>query len=489
MKFMIRFWKTTIAYLLCLNVLLSACSSDITTNNTEPSIETASVSAIDLTPEPVLPTITPYPTLSSEGLTWLEQEIFPLSGVNPDLGCVDLAPILAKIDGAHIVALGESTHATREFFLLRSRIINCLVQEQGFNLLAVEANWTESLAVNNAIQNNQGDLASALQGLYFWHLNTESFLAMLEWMQEVNAGDPETIRFAGFDMQFTRGTTAQIEKFIKIAAPDLTGKVREDLDCFKKYVVNSAVDPSVTSYYEQSSTIHSECRTGLTDIEQAFSNNETNWISAAGESSYLEAEHALELLLQAEQLFAEPDQQAAINLRDKFMAENVLWLLEQGGPETRMIIWAQNGHLHRKPAEPEADGFVFIPMGTHLSNALGNDLYTIGLDFGNGSFNAYQVDSAIGLGRGLQTLYVSPPLPNSFEDVLSNLSPEIYYLDLSLIENSPAGNWFKQPHWMRNIGAAYDPDNLELTSVWGRLQDWFDGLIYIQHTNPTILRQ
>jgi len=44
------------------------------------------------------------------------------------------------IGDARIVALGEATHGTREFFLLKHRLVECPVAELEFSRFAIEAN-------------------------------------------------------------------------------------------------------------------------------------------------------------------------------------------------------------------------------------------------------------------------------------------------------------------------------------------------------------
>lgn len=87
------------------------------------------------------------------------------------------------IDGARIVALGEATHGTREFFKLKHRLVEFLVAEHGFTTFAIEANWPECEAAIEYVMNGVGDPAVALAGLHFWTWDTEEVLALIEWMR------------------------------------------------------------------------------------------------------------------------------------------------------------------------------------------------------------------------------------------------------------------------------------------------------------------
>jgi hypothetical protein len=72
--------------------------------------------------------------------------------------------------------MGEATHGSREFFQMKHRMLEFLAEKMGFTVFAIEANWPESLAVNDFVLNGEGDPAVALAGMYFWTWNTEEVL-------------------------------------------------------------------------------------------------------------------------------------------------------------------------------------------------------------------------------------------------------------------------------------------------------------------------
>ena len=53
-------------------------------------------------------------------------------------------PLKKIIGEARIVALGEATHGTHEFFQMKHRMLEFLVEEMGFNTFAMEAAWPAS---------------------------------------------------------------------------------------------------------------------------------------------------------------------------------------------------------------------------------------------------------------------------------------------------------------------------------------------------------
>jgi erythromycin esterase len=126
--------------------------------------------------------------------------------------------------------MGEATHGTHEFFQLKHRMLEFLVERMGFTVFGIEANWPESLAVNDYVLNGNGDAAEALAGLYFWTWNTEETLDMIRWMRRYNQ-DPshvKKVKFFGFDMQTTRVAVSNVETYLQKVDPD-EAKIAADI--------------------------------------------------------------------------------------------------------------------------------------------------------------------------------------------------------------------------------------------------------------------
>jgi erythromycin esterase-like protein len=85
-----------------------------------------------------------------------------------------MQPLKKIIGDARIVALGEATHGTREFFQLKHRMLEFLATEMGFTIFSIEANMPEAYRVNDYVLTGVGDPAALLRGMYFWTWDTES---------------------------------------------------------------------------------------------------------------------------------------------------------------------------------------------------------------------------------------------------------------------------------------------------------------------------
>src|SRR5918999_2726374 len=89
----------------------------------------------------------------------IRQEAQPLTGAAEDYD-----PLLDMIGDSPIVLLGEASHGTHEFYRARADITRRLIQEKGFNAVAVEADWPDAYRVNRFVR-GAGDDDRAVEAL------------------------------------------------------------------------------------------------------------------------------------------------------------------------------------------------------------------------------------------------------------------------------------------------------------------------------------
>jgi erythromycin esterase len=69
----------------------------------------------------------------------------------------DLDVVMNEIGNARIVLLGEASHDTSEFYQWRATLSKRLIQENGFDMIAVEGEWADSYRVNQFIRGSAKD--------------------------------------------------------------------------------------------------------------------------------------------------------------------------------------------------------------------------------------------------------------------------------------------------------------------------------------------
>ncbi|HSN89309.1 MAG TPA: erythromycin esterase family protein, partial [Thermoanaerobaculia bacterium] len=135
---------------------------------------------------------------------WLSRRVVPLDAVTAGNGFADLQALETAIGGARIVALGEGTHGTREFFQMKHRLFELLVEEMGFTHLAFEGGMAEWQKINEYVLTGVGDPAQLLRAQLTWPWNTQEVLDLILWMRQYNAAGKGPVQLAGFDMPFSR---------------------------------------------------------------------------------------------------------------------------------------------------------------------------------------------------------------------------------------------------------------------------------------------
>ena len=161
----------------------------------------------------------------------MSQNAIPLASLNAGSGFHDLRPLKSVLRDVRIVALGEATHGTREFFQFKHLMLEFLAKELGFTVFGIEASYAECLNINDYVLHAKGDRSRALTSQGFWTWDTEEVLRMIDWIREYNMGvtEPRRIKFYGFDFQQHSHAADVVLKFLKKVAPTLLRQPRQGL--------------------------------------------------------------------------------------------------------------------------------------------------------------------------------------------------------------------------------------------------------------------
>src|SRR5699024_9133126 len=255
----------------------------------------------------------------------LGERITRLETTDPAADFGDLEPVGDTLADARVIGLGEATHGTREFFRLKHRLVRYLVEKQGLRLFAIEANFPETLTMNEYVLDGEGTPEEALDGMYFWTWNTESIVAFAEWLREFNEERPldDRVRFHGIDAQYTAGAVERLDTFLAEVDPDLHEAVAQDL---------SAADDEGETTDEPMSAHDPDATDRLVErLTSAFDGRAATYAAATDERTTALARRCLDTIEQARarRVASETEgQTAAMAIRDAAMADNVGWLLD-----------------------------------------------------------------------------------------------------------------------------------------------------------------
>jgi erythromycin esterase len=393
----------------------------------------------------------------------MQEVAVPFSTVHAGSGFDDLAPLDKIIGDARIVALGEASHGTAEFFQMKHRLLEYLVTKKGFTVFAIEANWPESLLAERYVTSGEGDAASALAAMYFWTWQTEEVRDMLDWMRAYNktAGSRPTLHFSSFDMQTPAIALRRVKEFVSKYDPKDGGDLLncyEGMDKFNPQEWMARPKP-------EKEALHDRAKEAI----QRLSNKRDMLIKATSVEAYRDASHCAQIVEQACEMYAD-----GFGLtRDKAMAANVKWLAEEAYPNQKIVLWAHNGHV-----STTGYGGPYKPMGSYLREIFGPQMVVFGFASDHGSIRAIRMKEGKFVPGGPVSLKLPPALPNSSEALFRQVAPRFILPFQRIKPESALDKWISKPQPHRMPGAAYDPDNDAQQYALVSLPKAYDAIIF-----------
>jgi erythromycin esterase len=398
---------------------------------------------------------------SAAFLRWAQQTLHPLTSLDMDSPSTDLQPLRGIIGNKRMVLLGEGQHFAAEPLAFRNRLFKYLVEELGFDAIAIESGVTESRLVNIYVLGGPGDLRSAVsQGIG----NTFDLLPqnqeLVRWMREYNA-DPNhvhKIEFFGFDVAgspanvtVTRGpdtATNEVLRYLESVDP-------AEARTFKSRL-QSLLPPirwTIADYLSFPQSTRDSLTADIADLNTLLMRKQFDYVARSSQLDYAWgvrnaiAARQLDNVMRRIPLGAKPQDfrswlSEQIAVRDQAMAENADWILNQMVPEKKVLFFAATGHVANAPYVEDGDRHV--PFGAYMKERYGTQILTIG--------NIGAVRGKIG-GCG-RTIELKPMPPASANAKFAQLNVPLFLLDLR--GAAASASWLQQSSDIWN-GLLSDP--------------------------------
>lgn len=361
-----------------------------------------------------------------------------------------------------VIALGEATHGNAEFQQLKLDVFKVMVEKYGVRAFALEGDYGGCEAANRYIHSGEGTAQEAAAAIGFAIYRTEQMEQLIEWMREYNesAREGEDLRFYGFDMQ-------RIEYNYQYL---LEAARKAGVDCTELEKLWDEEAEGFSSAYDSGQRA------------EIFEAVKSRLLQQNSTETALEVHFADTLLQNMELGKVTGDNAAGSVLRDRYMADNVLWILsqEEARGNQRIFISAHIGHVERFGSYG-TDGKV---TGNLLADELGPEYFVIGTDFYKTSCN---LPGSSGK-RSTHSFYS--------HDLLAKASAkcgyEISWLDFSKIpEESELKQQITDYTWMGSLGDYYSPVMAVMPMayrVWRSPAELYDGMIFVTNAHPTMIR-
>jgi erythromycin esterase len=402
-------------------------------------------------------------------LDWLHKNAIAFKTERAENGLEDLQPLKAVIGDARIVALGEGTHGTAEFFRMKHRLVEFLASEMGFTIFAIEANMPEAYRVNDYVLHGKGDPKALLRGMYFWTWDTQEVLDMILWMRKFNESGKGRIQFLGFDMQTAAVAAENARKFLAEVDPEYAKTAAEAYDG-----LDAAIRASAQRLYgsagepgEGADKAGAARRERVKSVLKHMEEGRERYLKKKPAD---EVEWAIQNARVADQaswpLGATGHE--GLNHRDRCMADNVDWILTRAPAGTKIVLWAHNGHVSKTAMGNSS-------MGSYLAKRHGKDYVVLGFAAHQGRYTAV----ARGTGLGTHPLHASQPGSIEYYGSASALPRMIIDLRRAS-KDDPASAWLTRELDHRSIGAL--AQDMSYPAI---LPQEYDALIYFTDTTAS----
>lgn len=392
----------------------------------------------------------------------------------------DYDTLLASINDAQIVLLGEATHGTNEFYDIRATITKRLIGEMGFHAVAIEGDWPDAYQVNNYIHEKK--YTKAMEALasfdrfpsWMWH--NVQVLTFVEWLRTYNSAQSTTkkISFYGLDLySLYRSIDAVIEGLEKIY-PAAAEEARYHYSCFDRF----KRDPQDYGYAVLTKTIQS-CADMVTEQLKRLQRQDWEFLEhgeiSAQESFYIEQN--ARVVKNAEIYYRSLFMGDAIswNVRDSHMLETLSALITdyqlRGIEQPKIIIWAHNSHVGNAKATQMAERGEYN-IGQLVKEKFGKKAFSVGFTTYSGT-----VSAASDWHAPVERKIVQNALPDSYEALFH----ETGLADFLLILNNK--KIVPEKLLERAIGVVYLPETERVSHYfYANLAEQFDAIIHCDKT-------
>ncbi|WP_235336412.1 erythromycin esterase family protein [Pontibacter korlensis] len=390
----------------------------------------------------------------------------------------DLDVLLQEIGDARIVLLGEASHGTSEYYTWRAAITKRLIQEKGFDFIAVEGEWADSYRVNQFIKGEAQDSAAAVNLLKqynrwpTWMWGNYEVASLVTWLNQYNQTVINTskIGFFGLDVYCLWESMTELMPYIQ-QNPSLVKAAQEVHQCFQPYSADAM------QYAQAVANADANCRAETNRLWREVQKLSKTSGEAKSEEQFVAEQNAL-VAYNGERYYrtAVSSNTASWNIRDQHMTQTLQRLLSFYGPGSKAIVWEHNTHVgDARYTDMASQGEVNV--GQLVRKEYGEENVFI---VGFGSYSG-TVIAAGGWGAPIKSIQMPPATEGSWEQILHQLSPTNKII---LSKDLQDQKHLKRPIGHRAIGVVYNPELEHLGNyVPSIIPKRYDAFLYIDKTN------
>jgi len=392
---------------------------------------------------------------------------------------VNLDNLLERIGDSRLVLLGEASHGTAEFYEMRARITQELIEKKGFTLVAVEADWPDASSINHYIQGTSPD--PLLENAPFtrfptWMWANHSVLEFTQWLKAHNEGlanREQQTGFYGLDLYSLNSSIEAVLNYLDSVDPETAEVARIRYGCLTPWTRDPALygQVAITQQYRV-------CEQDVLAALQDLLKKRLDYCISDGER-FFNAEQNARLVANAERYYRTMyyAENNSWNQRDQHMFDTLQSILAYRGPESKAVIWEHNSHIgDARATQMSARGEFNI--GQLVRQQYGDAAYLIGFGTDHGT-----VAAASEWGGPMEVKQVQAAHIDSYERLCHEVKTDNFLLPLRKPLQKITRNKLLAERLERAIGVIYRPETeLQSHYFYASLPEQFDEYIWFDET-------
>lgn len=373
----------------------------------------------------------------------------------------NLEVLIELIGDKKIVAIGEDTHGTSEFYKLREAITKKLILEKGFNIVVLENPYDDIELLFEQIQTKSLD--TLMRKHLFSIYQTHEMKSFLNWMKSNSLN--KSIQLKGCDDSYWA-----IDQILKQEVAEVNDPKLNEL-CLS-FIDKSTLglDEYLKKYPDIPEPPENEMELGMLAYQ------EVKDIEGYLISKSLYSERFKELIFNIKTSyvnFRNMSKNQPLFSRDQVMAERISYFANDSN--SKIIVWAHNAHISNTVIIDNEIGI----MGKDLKQLYGENYFSIGMSSLEGSYsylenkfinNDHDYDDEIKQAK----IMLRPK--ESWEKIFGKIKSDAYYFESKKIKTDD----FTENLKLIGYGKETEGDYYKLSPL-----KMFDAIIFIKETSPT----
>lgn len=393
----------------------------------------------------------------------------------PDPNDPDFATAFDHLGTARIVLLGEATHGTSEFYRARARITRRLIEEHGFTIVAVEADWPDAMRIDRHIRRRRGQPLQDDAFVRFptWMWRNTDIRDVIDWLFTHNGDKPaeRQVEFRGLDIYGLNASIKAVLDYLDRIDPAAAHLARERYGCLTPWQQKPAE-------YGRDAMLSglAPCEAEVTRMLCDLLEKRVDYLAHDGEHFFETVQNA-RLIRAAEKYYRTlyHGTRESWNFRDRHMFETLQAVLSARGSGAKAVVWAHNSHIGNAAAT-EMGWSGELNIGQLCRQSYGEEAMLVGFGTDRGT-----VAAASDWGGEMEIKTVRASHPDSYEHLCRRAGHARFLLDLR--DGKEVIERLRKPRLERAIGVIYRPE----TERWSHyfeadLPAQFDAWVWFEDT-------